>query len=273
MSNNDKKIGLALGGGGARGLAHFGVLRVLRREGIKVDYLAGVSMGAIIGSLFSLGLDLEEIEKEILKFNYKVKLLGIIDIDFFSKKSFLKGKKPYKFIEKFINEEASFSDTKIPFAIVATDLYTGDEVILNKGNILEAVKASSCVPGIFPAVKVGDSYYIDGGVVNPTPVDVALDMGADIVIAVDLVVKKNQVNGEPTFFGALMRSYDIIRAQAVKFKMEKVADKTILIKPDIGGIVDSFKFDNMDKFIKAGEEAAEKALPEIKERLRWAEES
>lgn len=268
MSDN-KKIGLALGGGGARGLAHFGVLKVLKREGIKIDYLAGVSMGSIIGALFALGLDLEEIEKEVLKFNYKVKLLGIVDIDWFSKKSVLKGKKPYKFIEKFISEEASFSDTKIPFSIVVTDLDTGDEVVLDKGNILEAVTASSCVPGIFPAVRIGENYYIDGGVVNPTPVDVVIEMGADLVIAVDLVVKKTERTGEPTFFGALMRSYDIIRAQAVKFKMNKVGDKTILIKPDIGGIVDSFKFDTMDKFIKAGEEAAERALPEIKERLRW----
>lgn len=267
--NNDKKIGLALGGGGARGLAHLGVLKVLKREGIKIDYVSGVSMGSIIGSLFALGLDLEEIEKEILKFNYKVKLLGIIDIDLFSKKSVLKGIKPYKFIEKFINSEANFEDTKIPFSIVVTDLFTGNEVVLNSGNILEAVKASSCVPGLFPPVKIGEKYYIDGGVVNPTPVDKALSMGADVVIAVDLIVKKNIKTDEPTFFSALMRSYDIIRAQAVKFKMNEAGDKVILIKPEIGGIADSFKFDNMDRFIKAGEEAAERALPEIKERLGW----
>ena len=263
----NKKIGLALGGGGARGLAHFGVLKVLKREGINIDFVSGVSMGAIIGSLFALGLDLESIEKEVLKFNYKVKILGIIDIDFFSKKSFLKGKKPYKFIEKFIDDNANFEDTKIPFTIVATDLNTGEEAVLNKGNILEAVKASSCVPGLFPSVKIGDDFYVDGGVVNPTPVDVVQDMGADIVIAVDLVAKKYVNLKQPSFFDTLMRTYNIIRAQAVKFKMKQVGESMILIKPEIGGIVDSFKFDNMDRFIKAGEEAAEKMLPEIRERI------
>lgn len=263
----NKKIGLALGGGGARGLAHLGVLKVLRREGIEVDYIAGVSMGSIIGALLALGLDLDKIEKEILVYSSKRKLIKMADIDFFSKQSILKGVKPYKFIEKFISSDAVFSDTKIPLTIVATDLNTGDEAILKRGNILEAVKASSCVPGIFPPVKIGDDYFIDGGVVNPTPVDVAKEMGADFVIAVDLVVNIKTNLEKPTFFSALMRSYDIIRAQAVKFKMSQVGDKMILIKPDIGGIKDSFKFDNMDRFIKAGEEATELMLPEILKKI------
>lgn len=262
-----KKIGLALGGGGARGLAHLGVLKVLRREGIEVDYIAGVSMGSIIGALFALGLDLDKIEKEVLVYSSKRKLIKMADIDFFSKQSILKGIKPYKFIEKFISSDAVFSDTKIPLTIIATDLNTGDEAILKRGNILEAVKASSCVPGIFPPVKIGEDYYIDGGVVNPTPVDVAKEMGADFVIAVDLVVNMKTNLEKPTFFSALMRSYDIIRAQAVKFKMSQVGDKMILIKPDIGGIKDSFKFDNMDRFIKAGEEATELMLPEILKKI------
>jgi len=262
-----KKIGLALGGGGARGLAHLGVLRVLKREGIEVDYVAGVSMGAIIGALYVLGNDLEETEETILKYNKKRKLIKMADIDFFSKKSILKGVKPYKFIENFINPEATFSDAKIPFAIVATDLNSGDEKTINRGNILEAVKASSCVPGIFPPVKIGEDYFIDGGVVNPTPVDVVKKMGADLVIGVDLVVKRHEDIDKPNFFSTLMRSYDIIRAQAVKFKMEQVGDKMILIKPNIGGIKDSFKFDNMDRFINAGEAATEEVIKEIKKRL------
>jgi len=261
------KIGLALGGGGARGLAHLGVLKVLNREGIKIDYICGVSMGSIIGALFALGLDLAAIEKEILKYNKKTKIMQIADIDFFSRKSILKGVKPYQFIEKFIYSEAQFTDTIVPFSIVATDLNTGDEAILKEGNILEAVKASSCVPGIFPPVKIGTDYYIDGGVVNPTPVDVVSEMGADLVIAVDLVVKKKEDIENPNFFNTLMRSYDIIRAQAVKFKMSQVGDSIVLIKPDMGGIVDSFKFDNMDRFIKVGEEAAEAMLPEIRKRI------
>ncbi|MDO8260067.1 MAG: patatin-like phospholipase family protein [Candidatus Magasanikbacteria bacterium] len=263
----NKKIGLALGGGGARGLAHLGVLKVLRREGIKIDYICGVSMGSIIGALFALGLDLDEIEKEILKYNRKTKLIRMADIRFFSKNSMLKGVKPYKFIEQFINAEAVFSDAKVPFTIVATDLNTGDEAVLKRGNILEAVKASSCVPGIFPPVKIGTDYYIDGGVVNPTPVDVTKEMGADIVIAVDLIVRKKVEITKPNIFNTLMRSYDIIRAQAVKFKMSQIGDAMILIEPNIGGIVDSFKFDNMDRFIKAGEEATEEMLPEILKKL------
>ena len=262
---NDKKIGIALGSGGARGLAHIGVLNVLKREGLEIDMVAGVSMGAVIGAYYALGKDLKDIEKEIIDFSKRKAVAKLVDLGS-PNKSILKGKKAYKYINKLFGN-AGFSDTKIPFQVIATDLESGDEVILKRGNIAKAVQASISIPGIFPPVKMKGKYLIDGGVVNPTPVDTVKDMGADFIIGVDLTMKKAVKLENPGMFRVLMQSYEIMRTQAAKLKMEKAREKVVLIKPEIYRIVDSFKFRNVNKFIEFGEEAAEKMLPEIKKRL------
>lgn len=262
---NNKKIGLALGGGGARGLAHIGVLKVLKREGIEIDMVAGSSMGSIVGACFALGLDMIEIEKVILGFSSKRKIASLLDFRI-GNGAVLKGKKSYDFINSYIKDK-KFSDTILPFSVVATNLNTGEEKVFNQGGIMDTLRASSCVPGIFPPVKIGKDYYIDGGVVNPTPIDVVQDMGADVIIAVDLIMIKHAELNNPSMVTTLMQAYDIIRNQAIKLKQKESISKTVIIKPKARKLTDSFKFNNIEKYIKSGEEEATLALPEIKRKL------
>lgn len=259
------KIGLALGGGGARGLAHLGVLKVLEKEKIKIDYICGVSMGAFIAACYALGLNLNALEKEVVKTTKRKAIKELLDLNGF-KVSILKGKKTEKYIKKYLGDY-NFSDSKIPLIIVATDLANGDEILLKEGNISQSVLASLSVPGIFPPVKINDRYLVDGGVVNCTPVDVVEKMGADLVIGVDLIMKRNIKLDKPGLVTTLIQSYEIIRTHGIKHKIDSVKKKSIIIKPKLKGTIDSFKFYDIGKFIKAGEDEAKKMLPEIKKYL------
>lgn len=263
--NNNKKIGLALGGGGARGLAHIGVAKELLKEGIEIDMIAGCSMGAIIGACIALGMKMEEVEDIILKFSSKRKIVSLLDFGIMNG-AVMKGEKSYGFLESHFGD-ATFSKTKIPFSAVATNLNTGEETVISRGRIMTALRASSGVPGIFPPVKIGKDYFIDGGVVNPTPVDVAKDMGADVIIGVDLVLSKHTRLENPNMFTTLMQSYEIIRNQAIKLKQKDSKSRAIIIKPPSRSLTDSFKFHNIKKFIDSGEIAAKEAMPEIKKKI------
>lgn len=260
------KVGLALGGGGARGIAHLGVLKVITEANIKVDYICGSSMGAFVGAIFALGFDLEKVEKEVLSFNKRKLISKFVDIGS-PKTAILKGDKIYNYIYKFFNG-ATFKDVKIPFCVTATDLSTGHDIIIRKGDISKAILASISVPGIFPPIKINDKYLIDGGISNAVPVSVVDKMGADVVIAVDLMMKHPGKISSPNIITTLMQSYDIIRTQQIKQRVDKYGHKTIMIKPSVRSIVDSFRFHDMEKFIKSGEEAAKDSLPEIIKRLK-----
>lgn len=269
MTKQRKKLGLALGCGGVRGLAHLGVLKVFREEGISIDYISGASMGAIIGAVYALGCDLDEIEKDSLNFNKRKAFSQFVDFGL-KNKSIIKGDKIFKFVNRYI-QDASFSDTKIPLWVMTTDLLTGEEVILKEGEILPALRASSCLPGIFPVSQIGDRYLVDGGVSNPTPIDVLEDMGADISIGVDLIMKMPRGNADHNFsiVNTLIQSYEIVRTQAVKFKIHKTKeDYSLIIKPKIVGITDTFNFDDIAAFIKAGEDETRKHIPKIKKMLK-----
>lgn len=258
----NKKIGLALGGGGARGIAHIGVLKVLEKEGIKPDCLAGTSMGALIGAFWATGMNVADIEELAMGFDRKKALKEIVDLSRF-KFSIIKGIKIKNFLEKYIGDK-TFADTKMPFRILATKLTNGEEVIIDKGSLVDAIMASICLPGVFPAYCFNNEYYIDGGVTNPTPVDVIEEMGADVVIGVDLIKQTGSNIEKPTFVSTLFQTYEIIRTQAVKHKFEKVGPNTVIIEPHLRAAIDSFKFYDINKFIGSGEEAAKAKLEDIK---------
>lgn len=266
MKEKKQKLALVLGGGGARGVSHIGVLKVLQENGIKPDFLVGCSMGSMIGAYYALGLDMDKLEEFVTGYRKRDAIMDLLDIGI-PLRSVLKGRKVDKFISKLL-KKSKFSQTKIPLYIMATDLETGEEVVLSRGDISEAVKASLCVPGIFPPVKIGRRYLIDGGVTNPTPIDVAKRMGAKKIIAVDLISNRSVNLSKPGMITTLMQSYEIIRTEAIKLKLSPIGSQTILIKPKVGGTVDSFKFTEMPKFIKIGIEAAKEALPKIKKLLK-----
>ena len=256
-----KKIGIALGGGGARGVAHIGVLKTLEKAGISPDYVVGVSMGSLIGAYYCLGFDLDYLEEEVCSLTKSKAIKKFLDLNN-PKKSLIKGKKIEKYIDK-INKESTFKDLKKPFKVVSTDLFTGEEVVLDEGNLTKALMSSISVPGIFPPVKLKGRYLVDGGVMNTTPVNVVEDMGADIIIGVDLVIQRGGEVSEPNIFSSLIQSYEVIRSQGAKSKLKDVSKKLIVIEPHLRETVDSFKFYDMRKFIRSGEIAAEKVLGDI----------
>lgn len=179
---SDKKVGIALGSGSARGLSHIGVIHALQEAGIKVDYISGTSFGALIGSVFASN-KLDAIEKAYREFDWK-KTAYLFDI-VFPKSGLIDGDKVEEFVRQYLTAH-SIEDLPMPFKAVATDLITGEEITLDKGDVIQAVRASISVPGIFTPVRRKDRILVDGGLVNPVPTSTVRDMGAEFVISVDL---------------------------------------------------------------------------------------
>lgn len=177
-----KKIGLALGSGSARGWSHIGVLQALEQNEIPIDYIAGTSIGSFVGAVYATG-KIDSLREFALGMNWKM-VLSYFDV-VFPKSGFLDGKKIHDLFSMHTSAR-TFDDFQIPVRMVATDLDSGQEVILDSGNIIDSIRASVSVPGVITPVRRGDKLLIDGGLVNPVPVDVVRSMGANIVIAVNL---------------------------------------------------------------------------------------
>jgi NTE family protein len=258
----NKKFGLALGGGGARGIAHIGVVKKLLQNKIYPDYISGSSIGAMIGAFLALETDWDEIESVALGFDKKTATKTLFDFGKMGQ-SVLKGEKVKRFLEGSFGDK-QFSDTKIPLEIVACDLSSGEEIIIKEGLIREAVMASICVPGIFPPVRIGERLMIDGGVVNPTPVDIVKAMGAEVVVGIDLISKYRQnIIETPNMINTLFLCYEIIRRQAMEFKLKQDSENIIIIRPEKRDLFESFKFYDVHEFIQTGEESMAVALPEL----------
>ena len=175
------KLGIALGSGSARGWAHIGVLLALTERGIVLDYVAGCSMGAMVGAAFAAG-HISQLESWALALDWK-RVVGLLDVGLWG--GVFKGDRLIRMFQgQFV--ECQFSELPMPFAAVATDLATGKELWLREGKVSDAVRASCTVPGLFRPVLREGRYVVDGSVVNPIPVSLCRAMGADVVIAVDL---------------------------------------------------------------------------------------
>ena len=180
--NKNGITGIALGSGSARGLAHIGVIRALEEAGIQIDCVAGTSMGALVGSVYASG-KLNELEQTYLDFDWK-QIASLFDV-VFPKSGLIDGKKVGDFIKSYLHAE-NIEQLPLPFRAIATDLLSGEEACFAQGNVIEAVRASISVPGIFTPVRHGDRILADGGLVNPVPVSAVRAMGAEFVIAVDV---------------------------------------------------------------------------------------
>ncbi|MFC1945822.1 patatin-like phospholipase family protein [Chloroflexota bacterium] len=185
-----RKIGLALGSGAARGLAHIGVLDVLQKEGIPIDMVAGTSAGAMIGGLYALGKDIEEIKSLALELKGQ-KLVLLVDPSF-PKSGFIKGRRIKRLLSLYFGGDIKIEEMRLPFACVATDVETGEEVVIDHGPVLEAIRASISIPGIFSVARWKGRHLVDGALVNPIPVDVLARMGADFIIAVNVIPEVSQ---------------------------------------------------------------------------------
>jgi NTE family protein len=268
-----KRVGLALGGGGAKGLAHIGVLDVLQQEGIPIDLIAGTSMGGLVGALCALGKDCSLMKQTALKINV-VKMLSLADLAL-PKSGLFGGKAVISLLKKLIGRDVGFEELSIPLSLVATDINSGEEVVINQGSVLEGVRATISIPGIFTVVKREGRYLVDGGLVNPVPVSVAKDMGADFIIAVNVMdevggrlhrVKKDKRPKEPNMVNVLLQTL-YIGSSVISRTSAWGAD--IVISPDTSQTGPG-DFHRARQCIEQGEIAAREALPEIKRKLSKA---
>ncbi len=214
------KMGLALGAGGARGLVHIGVLRILEKEGIRPDYIAGTSIGAVVAGAYAAGRSSDSIEDVFRQTDWKKM------VDFTLPKSgLLEG----KFVERRIRtlvRNSNFKDLRIPLQVVAYDMSLRKKTVFNKGDVTKAVCASLAIPGIFAPLKIGSHEYIDGGVSDPTPFDLLKEMGADVIIAVDLFSKERTVKG------ASFRSRGLYEDLKEKFVNVELKNAKLLLIPE-----------------------------------------
>jgi NTE family protein len=272
-AGNGKKVGVALGGGYARGLAHIGVLEVLEREGVPIDIIAGTSIGALIGALYALQKDAGKLREEAMLLDF-MGTTALVDLAF-PKSGLMPGKRITNLLRRFIGN-VNFKELNIPLSCVATDIISGDEVVLDSGSVLEAVRASFSIPIIFTVVKSGGRYLVDGGLVNPVPVSVARNMGADFIIAVDVTPdKKDRANylttraeagKEPTLFQVIAQSIYISTYLTAKASTEG-AD--IAIHPHVAHIGPS-EFNRVRECILEGELSAVDQVAHLKRHLASA---
>ncbi|MFO7984009.1 MAG: patatin-like phospholipase family protein [Desulfuromonadales bacterium] len=176
-----KKIGLALGSGAARGMAHIGVLKVFEEENIPIDYISGTSFGAIIGALYASGVSVAQLEEVGKGVNW-ARLARLVD-PIFSTSGLIDGRKLSVFLEDLLPRK-NFEDLDIPLALTATDVESGEAIVIRRGNLLEALRAAVSFPGVFTPVAFGDRFLIDGGITNPIPIDVVRELGAEFAIGV-----------------------------------------------------------------------------------------
>jgi len=279
------KIGLALGGGGARGLAHIGVLKIFEKEKIPIDCIAGASAGALIGAMYVLNPNAHIIEKQM--FDYinspeykKIRLERIFkgkeaDNLFSHVVTFLKERiiinlAPSRISivsNKILSETLDglignniFENTKIPFCAVASDLISGKEAIIKSGDIISAIIASGSIPGFLPPVSISDYYLLDGCVIQTVPVQAAFQLGADVVIAVDVssdLEKKSEFDN----ILEIMSRTSQMTSKALTDLQLKQAD--IILRPKVGKYHWS-EFSQIDDIIKEGIKEAKELLPQIK---------
>lgn len=254
------RVALVLGGGAARGFAHVGVIRALEQEKIPVDLIVGTSVGSLIGAIYAS--DTNSFELEWTAFTLEKE--HIFDYALFSAFTGMgpvKGDKLEEFVKSKV-PAANIENLKIPFAAVATDLNRGTRVILDKGPLARAVRASSAIPGVFNPVEHQGKMLVDGGVVENIPISVARELGADIVIAVD--ISENVVNFNITnLIDVVLQSVNIMFSENVKSKKK---DADVLIAPAVGDVA-MLDFGQKKRCMQAGIEAAQKAMPQIKAKI------
>jgi NTE family protein len=251
------RVGLVLGGGGARGFAHVGVIRVLEDAGVPVELIVGTSVGSLVGAFYADDTNsyaLEAIARgldrdDLFDFGLRPALFGT---------GLASGRRLERFVRDHLRVDR-IEALRIPYAAVATDLDSGETVVLRSGDVARAVRASSAIPGVFEPVLVDGRLLVDGAVARNLPVEVARAMGADVVIAVDVTAFGGEGNPK-NFVEVILRAVNIV----VHAEVEQARrDADVLVAPDVRhvGFID---FDRKNEAIAAGVEAARAALPEIR---------
>lgn len=263
-------LGLALSGGGARGLAHIGILKVLERESIPISLITGTSMGGLLCSLFAAGYPAAMMETITLDICRPRKLVRMMDIAH-TRRGLVDPRKLRNLLAELFNVCVTFTDLNLPVALMAVDLKRGQEVCLTEGSIIDAVLATTAVPGLFPPVVLNGRELVDGGVLNNLPADVARRLGADRVIAVDVIP---EFTGEPYHeqlpsilppFGRDLYAAEVVMTSAITRTRLAESPPDLLLRPELPSNISVFwGFHRAAEAIAAGEQAAERALPQIR---------
>lgn len=264
------KVGLALGAGGVRGYAHFGVLRALERSGVAWDYIAGTSVGASVATLSAFGYSLDECADVLDRCG------DVLFRPTLPRKGFLSSRALRRFLHS-VTGEMRIEDLDMPLAIVAADVLTQQEVVFRQGLIWLAVLASISIPGVYPAVPVDGRLLVDGGILNPVPTSATANMGAQTVIAVRLssnapapetqAVARETPMKTPSALAVLLRTIEIMQRRIVSDPADVT---TITITPELEEMASGVRnFKQGRNYIEVGEAAAEAALPRIKAALPW----
>ncbi len=252
------KLGLALGGGAARGFAHIGVIQVLEENGIKADMVVGTSAGSVVAAFYASGKTGAQLQW--LADSMDESQLTDWTVPFMSR-GMLRGEALGRYINTQLNG-AKIEDLKIPLGIVATDLQSGDGILFRRGDIATAVRASSAVPSVFEPVRIGNKDYVDGGLVSPVPVRYARQMGADIVIAVDISSRPEDAK-TTDMLKVLLQTFSIMGKSISQLEM---AQAEVVVRPAMSD-VGSTEFAARKKSIEAGRAAMKLALPALKAAL------
>ncbi|MGB6481064.1 MAG: patatin-like phospholipase family protein [Candidatus Sulfotelmatobacter sp.] len=254
-------IGVALGGGFARGMAHIGVLKVLEQEGIPVRIIAGTSVGALIGACYCSGLSIEELEKVAHSVRFTTFARWTV-----SRFGFASNDRMVQFLNRTLKVK-TFEELRIPLGITATDFNTGEGVVFHSGSMVDPVRASCAYPGMFLPVEIRGRWLVDGMLSHPVPTSPLHEMGADRVIAVHLRGQWSKDGAPRHLFDVIGQSFAIAQDQ-MSHLWRGAAD--VIIEPDVAGFAyDDFK--RAGELITAGEIATKKVLPEIRQWLETPE--
>ena len=251
------RIGLALGGGAAKGFAHIGVIKMLEANGLQPVVVSGTSAGSVVGALYASGMDPFRLQERAVALDEA----SIRDVRLFSGGR-VQGLKLQDYVNQSVDNKP-IERMRKPFAAVATQLETGERTVFIRGNTGQAVRASSSVPGVFEPVTIGKFQYVDGGVVSPVPVDAARQLGADFVIAVDISSKASGKRPD----GMLGIVNQSIAIMGQKLGEQELARADVVIRPDVLDY-GSADFTRRNQAILEGEKAALAALPQIREGVR-----
>ncbi len=260
------KVGLALGGGAARGFAHIGVIKALEANGITPDLVVGTSAGSLVGALYAAGNNGSALQKMAIDMDEGA--ISDWSVPFFSGPTgVLKGEGLQNYVNRAVQGQP-IEKLKMPFGAVATDLKSGRPILFRRGNTGAAVRASSSVPGVFKPVRIGTIDYVDGGLVSPVPASFARKMGADFVIAVNISAQP-EVQPASGAFEILLQTFAIMGQSLNQYELQQ-AD--IVIRPELASMKGS-DFQSRGKAITAGERAAIAAIPELRKRLQLKQQA
>ena len=257
-AGDEVRIGLALGGGAARGFAHVGVIQVLEEAGIRPQYVAGTSAGSLVAAMYASGMKGAQLKQVAVNMQEAAITDWLLPI-------FNRGALKGDALAQYVNQQVQgrqIENMSLPLGIVATDLRTGEAVVFRRGNTGTAVRASSAVPGVFLPVKIGEHEYVDGGLVAPVPVQQAREMGANFVIAVD--ISSDPQSGETgDVFKILLQTFTIM-GRSINALALRQAD--VVVRPALKG-VGSADFASRERSIEQGRQAMLAALPQLREKL------